>query len=104
MLWYEPIDMTPPEARWVFELKSICLELQADCSTDGQTATVRAGMTVLRLTDFHGHLLINVGLTTPRGPRWVGFLTVTRGQLPEFLRDTLPLPKRDAHRPAGDDA
>ncbi len=85
--------MIPPEARWVFELRSLCLELRADCLTDGQTVTVHAEMTVLRLTDFHDHLLVNVGLKTPQGPRWVGFLTLARTELPEFLRNTLPLPK-----------
>ena len=100
MLWYEPINMTSPEPRWVFELRSICLELRASCSTDGQTATVQAGTTVLRLTDFHDHLLVNVGLGSPESPRWVGFLTVARAELPEFLRDTLPIPKRAAVRDA----
>ena len=104
MLWCEPINMTPPEARWVFELRSICLELRADCSTDGQTATVRAGTTMLRLTDFHDHLFVNIGLSTPQGPRWVGLLTVARVELPEFLRNTLPLAKPDQSRLAKDDA
>jgi hypothetical protein len=104
MLWYEPINMTPPEARWIFELRSICLELRADCSADGQTVTVRAETTMLRLTDFHAHLLVNVGLSTPQGTRWVGFLTVARTELPEFLRNTLPLSKPDQSRLAKDDA
>ena len=99
MLWYEPINMTPSEPRWIFELRSICLELRADCFTDRQTVTVRAGETVLRLTDFQDHLLVHVGLSTPRGSRWVGLLTVARGELPEFLRNTLPL-----HSPTGGDA
>lgn len=90
-----PIDTIPPEARWIFELRSICLELQATCSTNGQTVTVHTETTLLRLTDFHDHLLVKVGLSTPQGPRWVGFLTVKRTELPEFLRNTLPLPKSD---------
>lgn len=94
MLRYESADMTPPEARWVFELRSLCLELRADCSTDGQIVNVRSEATVLRLTDFHDHLLVKVGLNTPQGPRWVGFLTLKRSELPEFLRNTLPIPNR----------
>lgn len=96
MLWYEPIAMTRPEARWVFELRSLCLELRAECATDGQTATVHSGSTVLRLTDFHDHLLVKVGLSTAQGPRWVGFLTLERSELPEFLRNTLPIPQPDS--------
>ncbi len=85
--------MTPPEARWVFELRSLCVELRAECTTDGQTATVHSGSTVLRLTDFHDHLLVKVGLSAAQSPRWVGFLTLKRSELPEFLRNTLPLQK-----------
>jgi GTP-dependent phosphoenolpyruvate carboxykinase len=87
--------MNPPEARWMFELRSICSELHASYQIQGNAVTVRAEQTVLRLTDFQNHLFVNVGLQTGQGPHWVGFLIVARSELTEFLGNVLPPPRCD---------
>jgi hypothetical protein len=83
--------MNLPEARWVFEVKSLCQELKANCQVHGNALTIQSEKTILRLTDFQNYLLINVGLGNLNNPHWIGFLTVPRDEIPEFLRNTLPL-------------
>jgi hypothetical protein len=79
--------------RWVNEVTHLCQDLGADCSALGNALVARRGRVVLRLTEFQNHYLVAIGVVVKKQhlseDAWVGFATLPRADLPNFLHDTL---------------
>jgi hypothetical protein len=81
-------------SRWLTEVTHLCQDLGAACIPSASAVVVRREPVVLRLTEFQNHYLVAIGVVkhkTHQLPEdaWVGFATVPREDLPDFLRDTL---------------
>jgi hypothetical protein len=81
-------------SRWVSEVTHLCQDLGADCVPFGNALVARRGQIVLRLTEFQNHYLVAIGVVVHKKQHlpedaWVGFATLPRAELPNFLLDTL---------------
>ncbi len=75
--------------RWVQEVQHLCTDLGVKSTVNNGALLLEKQQTVLRLTSFQDHYLIAIGIQAKSNPQWVGFATISRDELPAFLRDTL---------------
>ena len=76
--------------RWVQEVQHLCTDLGVKSGLQNGALLIEQKQTLLRLSSFQDHYLIAIGIKIKENEaQWVGFATIARAELPQFLRDTL---------------